>query len=126
MFIRLLSEQLKEKKFDLTEEELHLDFALPNVLQSLFGLVEHIFNMQITDREVEVWHPDVLCFFHVYDGDSDDKHIASFYWIHAPNLKISKEVSGWMCICVGKSKALIVEDPSSCILYVGMQQITTH
>lgn len=104
------SERLKEKKFDLTEEELRPYFALPNVLQGLFGLVERIFNIRVktADGEAEVWHPDVR-FFNVYDGDSD-KHIASFY-LDPYSRPENKRGGAWMDVCVGKSEALKKDIP---------------
>merc|ERR1712157_563353 len=73
------SERLKEQKFSITEEELRPYFALPAVLDGLFGLVNRIFNIRVetADGEAEVWHPDVR-FFKIYDNDSG-KHIASFF-----------------------------------------------
>eukprot|EP00980_Cylindrotheca_fusiformis_P029969 scaffold24119_cov93-Cylindrotheca_fusiformis.AAC.1 len=73
------SERLKESKFSMTDEELRPYFALPAVLDGLFGLVDRIFNVEVkaADGEAEVWHPDVR-FFKVFDKDTD-KHIASFF-----------------------------------------------
>jgi len=73
------SERLKESKFDLKEEELRPYFALPQVLDGMFSLVERLFNIEVkkADGETEVWNEDVG-FFNVYDVDSKEK-IASFY-----------------------------------------------
>lgn len=99
------SERLKEQKFDLTDEELRPYFALPNVLEGLFGLVERIFNIRVkaADGEAEVWHQDVG-FFNVYDGDSD-KHIASFY-LDPYSRPENKRGGAWMDVCIGKSEAV--------------------
>lgn len=99
------SERLKEKKFDLTEEELRPYFALPIVLEGLFGLVERIFNIRVkaADGDAEVWHPDVR-FFHVYDADSD-QHIASFF-LDPYSRPEDKRGGAWMDVCIGKSEAL--------------------
>jgi oligopeptidase A len=72
------SERLKETKFDLTEEELRPYFALPNVLNGMFGLLERIFGVTVQEAEgaAEVWHPDVK-FFKVFDVESK-KHIARY------------------------------------------------
>ena len=43
------SERLKESKFDLKEEELRPYFALENVLDGMFGLVERIFNIGVKE-----------------------------------------------------------------------------
>lgn len=99
------SERLKESKFDLTEEELRPYFALPAVLDGMFGLVKRIFDVEIraADGEAEVWHPDVR-FFSVYDGSSG-KHIASFY-LDPYSRPADKRGGAWMDVCIGKSKAV--------------------
>jgi len=73
------SERYKEEKYAVTEEELRPYFALPAVLDGMFGLVERIFNVEVkaADGEVEVWNEDVS-FYNVYDK-ATEKHIASFF-----------------------------------------------
>jgi oligopeptidase A len=99
------AERLKESKFDLKEEELRPYFALPAVLDGMFGLVKRIFDIEVrsADGEAEVWHPDVR-FFNVYDGSSD-KHIASFY-LDPYSRPADKRGGAWMDVCIGKSKAM--------------------
>eukprot|EP00542_Grammatophora_oceanica_P021271 CAMPEP_0194036328 /NCGR_PEP_ID=MMETSP0009_2-20130614/8668_1 /TAXON_ID=210454 /ORGANISM="Grammatophora oceanica, Strain CCMP 410" /LENGTH=721 /DNA_ID=CAMNT_0038678021 /DNA_START=257 /DNA_END=2422 /DNA_ORIENTATION=+ len=99
------SERLKESKFDMTEEELRPYFALPNVLDGMFGLVERIFNIEVkpADGTAEVWHPDVQ-FFNVYDKDTQE-HIASFY-LDPYSRPADKRGGAWMDVCVGKSEAV--------------------
>eukprot|EP00541_Cyclophora_tenuis_P000370 CAMPEP_0116578016 /NCGR_PEP_ID=MMETSP0397-20121206/21462_1 /TAXON_ID=216820 /ORGANISM="Cyclophora tenuis, Strain ECT3854" /LENGTH=559 /DNA_ID=CAMNT_0004107339 /DNA_START=121 /DNA_END=1800 /DNA_ORIENTATION=+ len=99
------SERLKEQKFDLTDEELRPYFALPNVLEGMFGLVTRLFNIEVraADGEAEVWHPDVR-FFNVYDVDTDE-HLASFY-LDPYSRPENKRGGAWMDVCVGKSEAV--------------------
>ena len=99
------SERLKESKFDLTEEELRPYFALPAVLDGMFGLVKRIFNVEVrpADGEAEVWNEDVS-FFNVYDVDNG-KHIASFY-LDPYSRPENKRGGAWMDVCIGKSKAV--------------------
>ena len=99
------SERLKEKKFDLTEEELRPYFALPNVLDGMFGLVERIFDIRVeqADGEAEVWHSDVQ-FFKVFDKDTD-AHIASFY-LDPYSRPENKRGGAWMDVCIGRSEAV--------------------
>jgi oligopeptidase A len=99
------STRLKESKFDMTEEELRPYFALPAVLDGMFGLVQRIFDIEVkaADGETEVWHPDVG-FFKVFDGTSG-KHIASFY-LDPYSRPEDKRGGAWMDTCMGKSKAL--------------------
>jgi len=103
--ISYFSERLKEKKFDITAEELRPYFALPAVLDGMFQLVNRIFNVEVkaADGEAEVWHPDVR-FFNVYDVDSGE-HIASFY-LDPYSRPQDKRGGAWMDVCIGKSEAL--------------------
>lgn len=99
------SERLKESKFDLKEEELRPYFALDNVLDGMFGLVERIFNVEVkkANGEAEVWNNDVS-FFKVYDKDSG-KHIASFF-LDPYSRPADKRGGAWMDVCIGKSEAV--------------------
>lgn len=99
------SERLKESKFDMTEEELRPYFALPAVLEGMFGLIDRIFNVSVkaADGEAEVWHPDVR-FFKLYDNETG-KHVASFF-LDPFSRPENKRGGAWMADCIGKSEAL--------------------
>ena len=98
-------ERLKERKFDLTEEETRPYFALPAVLDGMFALVKRLFNVEVTaaDGEAEVWNEDVR-FFKVSDVASG-KQIASFY-LDPYSRPANKNGGAWMDVCVGKSEAV--------------------
>jgi oligopeptidase A len=98
------SERLKESKFDMTSEELRPYFALPAVLDGLFGLVDRIFDIEVkaADGDAEVWNPDVR-FFKVFDKESG-KHIASFF-LDPFSRPENKRGGAWFSDCVGKSEA---------------------
>jgi oligopeptidase A len=99
------SERLKESKFDMTDEELRPYFALPAVLEGMFGLIDRIFNISVkaADGEAEVWHPDVR-FFKLYDNDTGN-HVASFF-LDPYSRPENKRGGAWMADCIGKSEAL--------------------
>ena len=99
------SERLKETRFELKEEETRPYFALPKVLEGLFGLVERIFGIEVraADGEVDVWHPDVG-FYKVFDF-STGKHIASFF-LDPYSRPEDKRGGAWMDVCIGKSEAV--------------------
>ncbi len=103
--ITFWSERLKESKFDLKEEELRPYFALPSVLDGMFGLVERLFNIEVkkADGETEVWNEDVS-FFKIYDKDHQ-KHIASFY-LDPYSRPADKRGGAWMADCIGRSEAV--------------------
>jgi len=108
--ITFWSERLKENKFQMKEEDLRPYFALPNVLNGMFQLVERLFGIQVTkvdlndesSQEVQVWHPDVS-FYHVKDVQSG-KHIASFF-LDPYSRPSDKRGGAWMDVCIGKSEA---------------------
>jgi hypothetical protein len=54
----------REAKYDLKDELLRPYFALPNVLQGLFGVAKRLFGVEVVpaDGEAPVWHPDVRFF----------------------------------------------------------------
>lgn len=58
------AERLKESKYQISDEELRPYFALPNVLNGLFTLVERLFEVEVepADGQVPVWHEDVRFF----------------------------------------------------------------
>jgi len=94
--ITFWSERLKERKFELTEEETRPYFALPAVLDGMFTLFDRIFNIKVkaADGEAEVWNKDVR-FFKIYDGDSE-KHIASFF-LDPVRKKLRISVAAFCC-----------------------------
>ncbi len=70
------SERLREKKYSYSEQEVKEYFTEPQVLQGMFGLVEKLFSIKITEEKAPVWNPDVKYFV---VKDTDGKQIASFY-----------------------------------------------
>ncbi len=99
------SERLREKQYQFQEEELRVYFALPSVLDGMFGLANRLFGVTIeaADGQTQVWNPDVR-FFNIKD-DSTGEHIASFY-LDAYSRPAEKRGGAWMDVCVGKSKVL--------------------
>ena len=105
------NERLKESKFDLEEEALRPYFALPSVLQGMFGVIERLFNVQIKGDDgddTEVWHKDVT-FYKIYDKASNN-HIASFF-LDPYSRPENKRGGAWMNDCIGKSDATCRDVP---------------
>jgi len=98
------SERLKESKFDMTEEELRPYFALPAVLDGMFGLLNRLFDVNVknADGEAEVWNKDVQ-FFKIFDNKTG-KHIASFF-LDPYSRPENKRGGAWMDTCIDKSEA---------------------
>jgi oligopeptidase A len=88
----------------MTQEELRPYFALPAVLDGMFGLLDRLFGVTVkaADGEAEVWNEDVR-FFKIFDSQTD-KHIASFY-LDPYSRPENKRGGAWMDTCIGKSEA---------------------
>ncbi|MEZ0230412.1 MAG: M3 family metallopeptidase [Planctomycetota bacterium] len=88
------AERLREERYAYTEEELRPYFALPRVLDGLFGLARRLFGVKIraADGETPVWDPSVR-FFRV--ADEEDRDIAAFY-LDAYSRPANKRGGAWM------------------------------
>lgn len=88
----------------MTQEELRPYFALPAVLDGMFGLLNRLFGVTVkaADGEAEVWNKDVR-FFKIFDSETD-KHIASFF-LDPYSRPENKRGGAWMDTCIGKSEA---------------------
>ena len=96
----------------MTQEELRPYFALPAVLDGMFGLLDRLFGVTVeaADGEAEVWNEDVR-FFKIYEKNGDaKKHIASFF-LDPYSRPENKRGGAWMDTCIGKSDATAHEVP---------------
>lgn len=94
------SKRYEEKKYAYTESELKPYFAMSNVLDGLFSLVNKIFGITVeaANGEAPIWDKDVL-FFNIKDGSGSK--VASFYL--DPYARPSNKRGGaWMDDCVGR------------------------
>lgn len=101
--ISFWAERLREERYAITDEELRPYFALPAVLDGLFGLANKLFGVTIeaADGEVPVWNKNVR-FFAVKSGGQPKAH---FYF--DPYSRPSEKRGGaWMAEVVGQSGLL--------------------
>lgn len=56
------SQQLKERRYAFSEQEVKRYFTAPKVLEGLFNIVETVFEVQIRPDTAPVWHPSVRFF----------------------------------------------------------------
>jgi oligopeptidase A len=64
-------EQLKNKKFSFSAEELSRYFPLPQVLDGMFTVVNRLYSIRLKERQgMELWHPDAK-FFELYSQDGE-------------------------------------------------------
>jgi oligopeptidase A len=88
-------EKLRERRFQLNEEELKPYFPQAAVLDGLYAICERVFGIRFQRREgVDVWHDDVG----YYDlFDTDGHHIAGAYVdLYA---RSGKRGGAWMDVC---------------------------
>ena len=102
--VRYWTERLKERTFELTDEETRPYFALPKVLEGMFALIQRLFHVSVqqVQGEAEVWNPNVM-FFKVYDCVTQ-QHVASFF-LDPYSRPENKKGGAWMAECICKSKA---------------------
>ncbi len=96
------AERLRERRYAYSDEELRPYFALPAVLDGLFGLARRLFGVVITaaDGEVPVWHPDVR-FFRV--RDEDGSKLAGFY-LDSYSRPADKRGGAWVGGCIDRKR----------------------
>lgn len=89
------SEKLRERRFQLNEEELKPYFPLPAVIDGLFGICERVFGIRLQRRDgVDVWHEDVA-YYEVFDANG--QLIAGAYVdLYA---RSGKRGGAWMDVC---------------------------
>ena len=86
------SEKLKEKKFNLNEEELRPYFELKNVIQGVFGLATRLYGITFQENPaIPVYHPEVKA-YEVHDKDGS--FLAVLYTDFHP--RASKRSGAWM------------------------------
>jgi oligopeptidase A len=100
--ISFWAERQREEKFAFTAEELRPYFALPQVLDGLFGLVKRLFGVSVTiaDGQAPVWHEDVR-YFQI--ADETGSAIAYFY-LDAYSRPAEKRGGAWMDTCINRGK----------------------
>jgi oligopeptidase A len=95
------SEKLRERKFQLSEEELKPYFALPAVLGGLFAIVERVLGVRLRERNgVETWHPDVR-YYDVLDA-ADNIIAGAFVDLYT---RTGKRGGAWMDVCRSRMRA---------------------
>lgn len=98
--VALYSEQLRQDRYQLSEEALRPFFPLPRVLGGLFELTERLFDVSIAACPLEnVWHPSVE-YYEIRDRDG--QVIGSFFTdlFARPN----KRGGAWMDVCVNRAR----------------------
>jgi oligopeptidase A len=96
------SEKLREKKYDISEEELRPWFPENQVLKGLFEITSKLYDVSISERlDVDTWHKDVR-FFDIFDAKNNQ--LGSFYLdLYA---RAHKRGGAWMDSCRDRSRLI--------------------
>lgn len=96
------SERRREEKFAFSAEELRPYFALPQVLDGLFGLVKRLFGVKVTaaDGKAPVWHKDVRYF----QIDDEQGNTIAYFYLDAYSRPDEKRGGAWMNECIVRAK----------------------
>ena len=93
------SEKLRVYRYQISQEELRPYFPVSRVLSGLFGVVERLFGVAITEAEAfDTYHPDVR-FFEIRDSASQAL-IGQFYL--DPFARPNKRGGAWMDVCTNR------------------------
>ncbi len=95
------SEKLRQKKFDISQEELRPYFPVHQVLEGLFAIPNKLYDVTIKRRDgVQVWHKDVM-FFDIAGSNGELR--GSFYLdLYA---RPHKRGGAWMDECIVRKKS---------------------
>lgn len=97
------SEQLREARYAISQEELRPYFPAETVLSGLFKVTSQLFDIEISETEAPLWHEDARC----YEIRRHGEVIAQFYLdLYA---RANKRGGAWMADCRGRR---LLEDGS--------------
>ena len=98
--ISYYSEKMRKHQYDLSQEKVKSYFPVPRVLAGLFGTVELLYGLQVTEiNDFDNYHPDAR-FFQIQDQDGQLR--GQFYLdLYA---REHKRGGAWMGDCVGRRK----------------------
>ncbi len=98
--IGYFSEKMRQHFYQLSQEEVKAYFPISTVLPGLFGVVEKLYGLKISEiSDFDSWHPDVR-FFQIHDQDNQlrGKFFMDLY------ARPQKRGGAWMDDCVGRKK----------------------
>ena len=85
------SEKLKQARYSFSENELKQYFPLSKVLEGLFGVIQTLFGVKITQADLPIWHADVQSFSVMNEGGD----IVAYFYLD-PYARTGKRGGAWM------------------------------
>ncbi len=99
------SNQLKQKLYDFSEQDLKPYFPANICVPGMFEVTGRLFGIEITEvKDADVWHEDVTL-YHITDkssGSSAGELRGAFYMDNYA--RSGKRAGAWMDVCVGRMK----------------------
>lgn len=97
------SEQLRQARYDFSEQDLRPYFPLPQVLKGLFEIVQRLYGVYVVQLEqFDSYHPDVRCYA-IYDQDpaanAAEAMVPRAYFYLDPYARKAKRGGAWMDDC---------------------------
>ena len=89
--ISYASEQLKQAKYNFSENEVKQYFPIDQVLKGLFHVIESLFQVKIQKTNLPVWHPDVQSF----EVINSQKNTVAYFYLDA-YARSGKRGGAWM------------------------------
>ncbi len=94
------AERLREQRFDFTDEQLRPYFPLHRVMEGLFSLCSHLFDITFekADGQAPVWHEDVQ-FYRVKGGSGET---LAWFYLDPYSRPAEKRGGAWMDNCLSR------------------------
>ncbi len=70
------AEKLKQQNFNLSQEVLKPYFPINKVIEGLFAIAERLYDIQIIEKQADLWHPDAR----FYEIEEQGQIIGGFYF----------------------------------------------
>lgn len=100
--VSFFAERLKEARYSISDEELRPYFALPAVLEGLFGLAKRLFDADVEELPrgfAQVWHDDVKVFRVARGGQT-----VAYFYLDAYARPAEKRGGAWMDEVCGRAR----------------------
>lgn len=102
--IAYCSEKMRERRFNLSQEELRPYFPAPHVCEGMFEVARKLFGISVSPptHTVQTWHPDVVFF----DLHAENGALLGHFYIDL-YARPHKRGGAWMGECVVRRKTLV-------------------
>jgi oligopeptidase A len=95
------SEQLRQSRYEFSQEEVRPFFPLPRVLEGMFEVARKLFGIVVrpATSTPQVWHPDAM-FFEILD---EAQNVCAQFYLDV-YARANKRGGAWMADCIGRCR----------------------